>query len=64
MIGRLSAAAVLSLLIFTPHTAAIGADEFPNVVGVWSGTFNTAFSKPNKRQAAHSSKEGRATSQR
>ena len=48
MIGRLSAAAVLSLLIFTPNTAAIGADEFPNVVGVWTGTFNTAFSKPNE----------------
>lgn len=48
MIGRLSAAAVLSLLIFNPSTAAIGADAFPNVVGVWMGTFNTAFSKPDK----------------
>ncbi len=48
MIGRLSAAAVLALIFVTPNTAATGADEFPNVVGVWSGTFNTAFSKPNE----------------
>ncbi len=45
MIGRLSAVAVLSLLVFNPSTAAIGADEFPNVVGVWTGTYNVAFSK-------------------
>ena len=48
MIGRLPAAALLTFLIATPNTAAIGADTFPNVVGVWTGTFNTAFSKRDK----------------
>ena len=45
MIGRLSAVAVHALLVFAPNTAAIGSDEFPNVLGVWTGTYNVAFSK-------------------
>ncbi len=45
MIGRLSAAAVLALIFVTPNTAAIGAEAFPNVIGVWTGTYDVAFSK-------------------
>ena len=48
MIGRLAAAALFALLLITTNTAAAAADEFPDVVGVWTGSFNTAFSKPGK----------------
>ena len=45
MIRRLSAAAVLAILVLAPNTVAGAADEFPNVVGVWTGTYDIAFSK-------------------
>ena len=48
MIGRLAALAALALIVIAPNTAAVSAEEFPDVVGLWAGTFNTAFSKPGK----------------
>ena len=48
MSGRLSVASILALIFITVSAAAVSAQDYPNVKGVWTGTYKTAFLKGGK----------------